>query len=318
MKNSYAPILITTLNRFEHFTNCVESLKKCKLSGESDLFIALDYPLLSIHREGYLKILRYIDSIDGFRSINIIRRSYNFGSFNNSQLAIESIFERFESVICTEDDNVFSEDFLVFINQALSSYKDNKDIFSVCGYAYPVEINHSVSSDIYFWNGYSAWGVGLWREKYNLINWDWGSINKTIHQFFKNPSKIYNFSKISDSYIPALLNMYNNKIIHGDIYISLFLFLRGMYSVFPINNRVRNYGHDGSGLNCGIDKENIYSKQGLNSNFSPLKLPETLIIDSNVYETLRRYGKTSFIQKVKTFCKVLIVILRDNFEKTDR
>jgi hypothetical protein len=67
-------------------------------------------------------------------------------------------------------------------------------------------------------------------------------------------------------------------------------------------------------MNCGIDSENIYSNQSLNSNFPIVKLPKNVFVDSNVYETLYSYGKTSFFQKVKTYFKILIVILRVMFE----
>ena len=40
-----APILIPTLCRYEHFVKCIQSLKENTLANESDLFIALDYPL---------------------------------------------------------------------------------------------------------------------------------------------------------------------------------------------------------------------------------------------------------------------------------
>lgn len=39
-----APILIPTLNRYEHLKRCVESLAKNKLAKESELVIGLDYP----------------------------------------------------------------------------------------------------------------------------------------------------------------------------------------------------------------------------------------------------------------------------------
>ena len=37
----------------------------------------------------------------------------------------------------------------------------------------------------------------------------------------------------------------------GDIYINSFLHSRDIYCVFPKVSKVRNWGHDGSGINCG-------------------------------------------------------------------
>ena len=73
----FSPILVGTLNRYEHFKRCIESLKKCQLANESQLFIALDYPKESIHEEGYLKIKKYLSSITGFKSLEIINKQPN-------------------------------------------------------------------------------------------------------------------------------------------------------------------------------------------------------------------------------------------------
>ena len=43
---TFYPVVIPALNRYEHFKNCVESLAKNTLTGETELIIALDYPPL--------------------------------------------------------------------------------------------------------------------------------------------------------------------------------------------------------------------------------------------------------------------------------
>lgn len=41
---TYYPVIIPTLNRFEHFKNCVESLANCTYAPETELIIGLDFP----------------------------------------------------------------------------------------------------------------------------------------------------------------------------------------------------------------------------------------------------------------------------------
>ena len=72
---NYAPILIPTLCRFEHFKNCIESLLYNAVAEFTDLYIALDYPAKPAHFEGYKLINDFINEIDGFKSVNIIRRA---------------------------------------------------------------------------------------------------------------------------------------------------------------------------------------------------------------------------------------------------
>ena len=48
----YAPILIPTLNRYEHFKRCVESLAKCTHAEKTELVIGLDYPPSERYQKG--------------------------------------------------------------------------------------------------------------------------------------------------------------------------------------------------------------------------------------------------------------------------
>ena len=59
---TYAPIIIPTLNRIEHLTRCIESLRKNRLADKTDLYIALDYPPSQKYEEGYEKVKAYLEN----------------------------------------------------------------------------------------------------------------------------------------------------------------------------------------------------------------------------------------------------------------
>ena len=40
----YSPVIITTLNRHEHFRQCLESLERCTDADKTNVYVALDYP----------------------------------------------------------------------------------------------------------------------------------------------------------------------------------------------------------------------------------------------------------------------------------
>ena len=135
----FAPVLIITLNRDEHFINCVNSLSACMHADKTDLYIALDYPSKENHWEGYNKILEYLPTITGFNSVNVIRREHNYGIEKNYFDAVDFVFEKYDRLIFSEDDNLFSDDFLNFMSSSLDVYKDRADVFSVSGYNYPID-----------------------------------------------------------------------------------------------------------------------------------------------------------------------------------
>ena len=109
--NNLAPVYITTLNRYMHFKKCIESLSECIHADKTDLFIALDYPLNESHWEGYELIKAFLPTIKGFRTVTIIEREINYGPRKNSMEAKKFIFEKYDRLILSEDDNVSDKPF---------------------------------------------------------------------------------------------------------------------------------------------------------------------------------------------------------------
>ena len=80
--NKYAPVIIPTLNRFEHFKRCLESLEHCTGAEYTDVYVALDYPPSECYRVGWEMINSYLtekESEHGFSHLFVIRRSSNYG-----------------------------------------------------------------------------------------------------------------------------------------------------------------------------------------------------------------------------------------------
>lgn len=57
----YAPILIPTMCRYNHFFRLIESLKVNTWAKYTDIYIGLDYPPSSKYEEGYKQICEYLD-----------------------------------------------------------------------------------------------------------------------------------------------------------------------------------------------------------------------------------------------------------------
>lgn len=304
---SFAPVLILTLNRHEHFKNCVESLAACKHADKTDLFIALDYPLNDTHWEGYEIIKDYLPSINGFKTINIIERERNYGVEDNFFNSLEYVFNKFDRLIYSEDDNVFSPDFISFINKGLEIYKDREDIFSVSGYQYPVTIPNNYDKDVYEWTGFTAWGVGIWKRKWGKVNFQKETVIQSFKNFLKNHQEVYKFQKIANIYLLAIITMLKQNSIHGDGIISLYLYRNHMYSIFPTISRVRNTGHDGSGVNGGYMASNIYHDQAIYNGDCYYKLPYHIKPAEEINKALYQHFKTSLKSKIKTWVKLLLI-----------
>lgn len=42
--DNFAPVIIPTLCRYEHFKECLESLSRCTWAEKTEVYIGLDYP----------------------------------------------------------------------------------------------------------------------------------------------------------------------------------------------------------------------------------------------------------------------------------
>lgn len=259
---TFAPIVIPTLCRYEHFRRCVESLACCTYADKSDLFIALDYPLDSSHWDGYRKICAYLDAgVSGFKSLTVLKREENYGVVNNSNELIDFVLQSYDCYIFTEDDNEFSPNFLDYINWGLRSFENDKSILAICGF-HRLDMNGFTSS-AFSYPHFSAWGYGIWRDR-RLLFKEAGN-----HDLMRAALKRMPLWKVfSDEVIIAnkYLNMISRDTIWGDSLTTLFPNPR-MHSVFPTVRKVKNWGNDGSGVNC--------------NNLSLDKYYKTLPIDSD-------------------------------------
>jgi hypothetical protein len=288
-----AALVISVYNRAEHFKQCIDSLRENPLAAETPLYVAIDAPIREEHREDNRKVIEFAKTIQGFSKVNLFIREENYGSKKNIRKAFEDVFKTHERLIFTEDDNIFSEDFLSFVNTALETYREREDIFAVSGYNYPVQMPASYKEDVYIWPGYTAWGVGLWREKWMRVNWDRDVAMGEVKETLKSYRECIKINRLANHYVENLMTMAREDLLHGDGYLSLYIYLNKMYSVFPSVSRVRNAGHDGSGLHCDDLEDDIYKRQAIYGGPPITGLPGQIRPSKAVYRTLRNHFRIS-------------------------
>lgn len=244
--NVYAPIIIPTLNRIEHFKRCVESLAKCTLANKTELIIALDYPPSEKYVDGWKKICDYLPTITGFGKVTIIKHDSNLGAVKNALDLMEFARSYYDCFIFTEDDNEFAPNFLEYINWGLKKYKDDDSIFAICGFK---EIpTDDIQNNVYKLNRiFSAWGYGTWYNRIDKLNkfYDHEIIKKII-----NEASIFDAFSRKVSKLSSLTYQLAKKTFFGDMMVSL-LPTDEKWCIFPSINKVRNWGWDGSGLHGG-------------------------------------------------------------------
>jgi hypothetical protein len=306
---AFAPVLIITLNRFSHFERCVSSLARCLYADQTDLYIALDYPARESHFKGYTEILKFIPTIKGFNSVVLIKRDKNFGIAKNYYDALDYVLSRHDRLLFSEDDNVFSTDYLNFMNQCLSVYEHDVRIFTVCGYNYPVAMPESYKEVEYIWSGHSAWGFGLWKHKWEQVNWADEEVFRNVSNFGRKPLQLKRYTRIANHYLDSLNTILKMKRANGDGYICMYQYVHNMYSVFPVESRVKNDGHDGSGNHCAIDEEQVYTNQQVYTGTHEYRIGGNAQINSAIFQNLRFFFRRSNYLLMKDYLKMLLLQL---------
>ena len=159
----FAPVIIPTLNRYEHFRKCLESLEACTGAENTDVYVALDFPPSEKYVDGWKKNDAYLKEKalnNRFHSLIVYRREINyfFSGKGNGQTAIDDLPSEVDRYIFSEDDNVFSPNFLEYINKGLEIYKNDPSVLAICGYSHPYKFKFADNNFFFHQTDFSAWG----------------------------------------------------------------------------------------------------------------------------------------------------------------
>ena len=284
---TYAPVVIPTLCRFEHFKRCVDSLSRCIHANQTELIIGLDYPHKESHVEGHSKILDYLNNgITGFKKVTIIKQSKNIGALLNYYQLLNYAFNFYDGIIVSEDDNEFSPNFLDYINRGLVRYNEVDEVVAICGYNYPVEMM-DYSQKAYLSHNFSAWGCGIWKSKNEKYQAEYTPENS--RKILRSPIAMLKILAKKPTLAISLWYMVRHKIILEDVNRELYNIIGNHYCLFPRLSLVRNWGHDGSGLNCGDCDNDIYQKQPIDANHEFDLNDEISVITPQFNKRLRKF-----------------------------
>jgi len=273
---SPAPIVLFVYNRLWHTQQTIEALQKNVLAKQSELYIYSDGANTEKIQKSVNEVRQYIDKIDGFKSVTIIKRIKNFGLAESIIDGVTTIVNQYGRIIVLEDDMVVSPYFLEYMNEALEQFVDNDRIISVHGYVYPVEIE---LPEPFFLPGADCWGWATWRRGWALFNSDGQYLLDELIQRHLIQEFDYNGAYPYSNMLKAQIKGANDS---WAIRWHASAFLAGKLTLYPGRSLVHNSGNDGSGTHCGT------------SDSMDIKLSETKINLNNIAVESSRIGREAF------------------------
>lgn len=261
-RNVKTAVLVPTLCRNKHLEKCLDSLMKNPWAQYVDLYIGLDYPANDSHWSGYREILKLMDrDYSMFRSFHLLKRTTNYGVFNNTHSLFQEAFKDHDQFIYMEDDTELSENYLEYMLKALDYFRDDPEVISVSGYSYPVRFKTENNCNIITQNAiFNMWGAGFWKDKYEVFSKEIIEDLCLIRNYSYN-LKTFEFSRYrkvdyincvagvdpDDRDVRKLCPMFT---FPTDIAMGVYMQVKGKYQAMPIISKVRNNGFDGTGLYC--------------------------------------------------------------------
>lgn len=249
-----SPLVLFVYNRPWHTHQTIEALQKNELASESELFIYSDEAKNEDARKSVEEVREYIDKIDGFKKITIIKRDKNRGLANSIIDGVTKIVNEYGKIIVLEDDLVTSPYFLKFMNEALEFYKDEKRVWHISGWNYPIESDGL--EDIFLWRAMNCWGWATWSDRWSYYEKD---VQRIVTQFSKEETKAFNIDGYYRDFWAQVKDNRDKRIDTWAIFWYATIFKNSGLCLNPVNTFVRNIGNDGSGENC-INYD-IYQKE---------------------------------------------------------
>lgn len=312
-KKQYAPIIIPTLCRYEHLNNLLFSLSRCTGAKYTDVYIGLDYPLKESHRDGYekIKILLNNGTYDNaFRVLKIFEREKNYGVGKNISSLVDFVKQKYDRWIFSEDDNIFSPNFLDYINKGLKIYENDPTVLAINGYRQLPELLVNGNTIIRQNNGFSAWGFGIWRDKY--INMMEEINNGYFKSIMFNIPALCRIKKNGWSRLRTFFELCFSKkqLPFADYVANVYMEAKNLDVIMPVVSTVRNCGWDGTGLNCHVKDKNlikVHMEQVIDDKaFFEFKGDPSFAYKGNKKRFLKQdYSRISIF----TFIKSLIILL---------
>lgn len=308
----WAPVLIPTLCRYSLFKQLMESLDNCIGACYTDVYVALDYPQKETHKVGWLQIKEYLaNKTFKFNKLVVYERDINYGIGEHGNLTklCEDVFPNYETYIISEDDNVFSRNFLIYINKGLQKFKDDKSVISICGYRF--FYNHIFGENNYFRNqqDFNAWGYAGWVDKRAMFK----NIDYTYFH-----SKLWDFNALKKVWKagPVLFSRFldytcERSFKKADYFYGLFMILENKYQIMPRISLVRNMGWDSTGENCNNYPNDVMEKH-MKQPIDESETFEFIGTGFEYFEENRRvmrdedYNKMK-VSKLRNICKLLLL-----------
>ncbi len=293
--NAQAPIVLFVYNRLTETKKTIEALQLNYLASQSDLFIFSDGPKSEAGKKKIDEVRSYLHTVKGFKSISIMESPKNKGLAKSIIEGVTEIVNNYGKVIVVEDDLITSRNFLDFMNQALAFYENNPEVITISGYTLSLSNLQNYSKDYYLGYRASSWGWGIWKDKWNDVDWEVANYS----DFIADKKKVKAFATIGSDMPKMLKYQMEGKIDSWAIRLCYYQFQYQMFCVFPSVSKLKSIGFSTEATHTsGSTRFDTTLDKGAQRVF---EFDEKMIVDKKIIQDFRNKFsvKSRIIDKLK-------------------
>ncbi len=291
-----APIALFVYNRPQHTERTVKFLKQNEFAAESRLFIFSDGAKTPADEEKVNEVREFINTIDGFKSVEIIASKTNLGLANSVIAGVSRLTKDYGQVIVFEDDLISSPYTLTYFNEALNFYREEPKVMHIGAYMYILDDKNLPES--FFYRAATSWGWATWESAWQHFE---PNINTLIQQFDNKKKQEFSIEGTMNFW-KQMRDFKRGKNNSWAIRWYASIFLQGGLTLNPSQSLVNNIGHDGTGVHSGMN--DIYN---VIINPQPIKEFPTLLEENKAaYHAIKTFlsnRKGSMMNRIKRFVK---------------
>lgn len=239
-----APIAVFAFNRPDNISRMLDSLSKCFLSKESDIYFFIDGPRNNYDKEKCIEVKKIAKSFEGeFKNLYIYPKDVNAGLASSLISGISTLFEKHDRIIVLEDDLIFTKNFLVYMNSSLEFYQSEKKVGSISGFSTPIDRKSNV--DVYCHPRPCSWGWGTWKDRWKSCDWEYRPQNYIDRLKLRKISR-----KAGQDVYRMYQHQLTGKINSWAIRWTIHHLKNELSVIYPYKSKVKNIGFGDDATHC--------------------------------------------------------------------
>lgn len=241
--------LLFTYNRYMHTEQVINSLKQNTILPEKLIIFQDGLKQSGTDENEWKKVNSLIHSVDWCHK-EIIVSEYNKGLAKSIVSGIDYAFKENDAIIVLEDDCVAAPDFIRFMKQNFYKYEKDNNIYSISGYAWPIEMKKG-QYDVYGCGRVSSWGWGTWKNRWKIYKEDY----ELIKRMKRDKISSCNLAMWGQDLEKILVGNVNGENDSWAVFWALNVIFKRGICINPYESLIKNIGMDASGVHCGVTNE---------------------------------------------------------------